>query len=229
VDQSLTKLKRALEDGYVIQRKRNAYRTPPIPKFEDPGYKSFADSMGEYYRQNHNPEDFTMWAIGLEELFSTQGLNFGRFKHIADSESDRGSDSYAKAFKRQLNELDKIVNTPEYFDTYVMLPAHPPIIFEEQKITQGYRFHKFNQSNKHTIPLLSLLWDSRQIETEDGNVLLMGEPVAIKKIYESLGITHDTFDLTVRAINTATFRKGIDLKVRYPKQQVQIVAIQDSM
>lgn len=229
MDQTLRNLKRVLEEGYAIQRKRNAYRTPPIPKADDPGYKSFGDSLGENYRQNDHSEDFTDWTEGLEKLFLIQGLDFGRFKHIVDSESDRESDSFAKAFKRQLNELDKIVNVPNHFNTYVMLPAHPPITFEQRQITQGYHLHKFNQSNKHTIPLLSLLWENRRIETEDGVMLRKGEPVALAKIYKDLNIAHDIFDLTVRAINTATFRKNIDLKVRYPKQQAQLVAIQDSM
>lgn len=229
MEQSLLKLRRALEKGYDIQRKRNAYKTPPIPKAKDPEYKSFSHSMGENYRQNHRPQDFTNWASELDTTFTGLHLNFGRFRHITEANTDSYSDSHAKAFKRQLDELDKIVNDAKYFETYHMLPAHPVINFEGQELSQGYYSHKFNQSNKYVIPLLSLLWKSRQIETEDGRILRAGQPIKLASIYKDLGLNHDNFDLTVRAIHAAAHRKSINLKIRYPKQEVALVATQDSM
>lgn len=229
MDQTLLKLRRVLEKGYEVQRKRNAYRTPHIPKAGDPDYKSFEHSMGEHYRQNHHPQDFTEWTNDLANLFTTYRLNFGRFKHITDSGVDPDTDSYAKAFKRQLDELDKITNDTEHFRTYLLLPAHPEITFEDRRLTQGYQFHNFNQSNPHIVSILTLLWEDRRIENEDGKVLRAGKPAALARIYKDLRLNHDSFDLTVRAIHAATHRKKIDLKIRYPKQQVQLVAIQDSM
>lgn len=229
MEQSLLKLRRALEEGYDIQRKRNAYKTPSIPKAEDPEYKSFSHSMGENYRQNHRPQDFTNWASELDATFTTLRLNFGRFRHMTEANVDPSSDSYAKAFKRQLDELDKIVNDAKYFTTYQMLPAHPKINFEGRELSQGYNSHTFNQSNKYVIPLLSLLWESRQIETEDGRILHAGQPMKLNRIYKDLGLSHDSFDLTVRAIHAATHRKNIDLKIRYPKQEAVLIATQDSM
>ena len=229
MEQSLLKLRRALEEGYAIQRKRNAYKTPHIPKFEDPEYKSFSHSLGEHYRQNHRPLDFTNWASKLDDTFTALRLNFGRFRHITEANVDPSVDSYAKAFKRQLDELDKIVNDPKYFGTYQLLAAHPPINFEGRDLSQGARSHTFNQSNKYVVPLLSLLWGSRRIETEDGQTLQAGRPLKLAKIYKDLGLSHDSFDLTVRAIHAATHRKNIDLKIRYPKQEVVLVATQDSM
>jgi len=215
--------------GYDIQRERNAYKTPPIPKAEDPGYKSFTHSMGENYRQNHRPQDFTDWASELDTTFAALQLNFGRFRHITEANVDPSSDSYTKAFKRQLDELDKIVNDSKYFKTYQMLPAHPVINLEGRELSQGYNSHTFNQSNKYVIPLLSLLWENRQIETEDGQILRAGQPMKLARIYKELGLNHDNFELTVRAIHAATHRKSIDLKIRYPKQKVVLVATQDSM
>lgn len=229
MEQTLIKLRRALEEGYDIQRKRNAYRTPAIPKAGDPDYKSFEHSMGEHYRQNHRPQDFTEWTDNLAALFSTARLNFGRFKHIVDSGVDLDTDSYAKAFKRQLDELDKIANDTDYLKTYVLLPSHPEVTFEGHRLVQGYQFHNFNQSNPHTISLLTVLWEDRKIENEDGKVLRTGKTTPLAQIYKNLNLNHNSFDLTVRAIHAAALRKKIDLKIRYPKQQVQLVVIQDSM
>lgn len=229
MEQSLLKLRRALEKGYDIQRKRNAYKTPSIPKAEDPDYKSFGHSVAENHRQNHRPQDFTEWASELDATFTALRLNFGRFRHLTEADIDPSSDSHAKAFKRHLNELDKIVNEPKHFATYQMLPAHPPIILEGRELSQGYHSHIFNQSNKNIIPLISFLWEHRRIETEDGQILHAGQPTTLPRIYKDLGLNHDSFDLTARAIHAAAHRKNIDLKIRYPKQQVILVATQDSM
>lgn len=229
MEQSLLKLRRALEKGYDIQRKRNAYKTPSIPKAEDPDYKSFGHSISENHRQNYKPQDFTNWASELDVTFSELKLNFGRFRHLTESDVDPSLDSYAKAFKRQLNELDKIVNEPKHFATYQMLPAYPPVTLEGRELSQGYYSHTFNRSNKHIVPLISFLWERRRIETENGKLLQEGQPTTLARIYKELGLNHDSFDLTVRAIHAAAHRKNIELKIRYPKQQVILVATQDSM
>jgi hypothetical protein len=179
MEQSLLKLRRALEEGYDIQRKRNAYTTPSIPKAEDPEYKSFSHSLAEDYRQNQRTHDFTDWASRVDDIFTELRLNFGRFRHMTEANVDPSSDSYAKAFKRQLDELDKIVYDPEYFKTYQLLPDHPPIIFEGRELSQGYHSHTFNQSNKYVVPLLSLLWENRRIETEAGQILQTGQPLKL--------------------------------------------------
>lgn len=185
--------------------------------------------MGEEFRQNSQPQDFTNWTDKLEELFSINHLNFGRFRHRTESGIEPDSDSYAKAFKRQLSELDKITNNSEYFSTYLLLPTHPAITFEDRRITQGYHFHVFNQSNPYTATLLALLWKHRKIETEDGRQLRAGKPIPLIQIYKELNLTHERFDLTVRAIHAATHRKDIDLKIKYPEHHALLVLVQDSV
>lgn len=229
MEQTLARLRRVLEDGYRLQNKRNLYRTPNIPTTEDPDYKSFSHSMGEHIRQNINPSDFTNWATELEQTFADENLNFGRFRHRTESHTEKNRDSHAKSFKRQLDELDKIVNDPSYFRSYILSSSHPAITFDGDEVRKSAAVHKFNQSNPRTLALFCLLWDSRRIITPDGRELVAGDTTELQEIYAATGLQHDSFENAVRAIHRAMKYKDIGLKIKYPKQKVLMIVIQDSM
>lgn len=229
MEQTIAKLRRVLEDGYRIQSQRNIYRTPNIPTTEDPDYKSFSHSMGEHIRQNINPSDFTNWTAELEQTFIDENLNFGRFRHRTESHTERGRDSHAKSFKRRLDELDKIVNDLDHFKPYVLSSNHHIITFDGDEVRKGAMVHRFNQSNPKTLALFRQLWDDRRIVTPDGKELVAGSPIDLQEIYPITGLQHDSFEDSVRAIHRAMKNKGIDLKIRYPKQKLIMIVTQDSM
>jgi len=229
MDQTLVKLRRVLEEGYRLQSKRNIYQTPSIPTTEDPDYKSFGHSMGEHIRQNINPSDFTNWTTELEQVFTDENLSFGRFRHHTESHIEKNRDSHAKSFKRQLDELDKIVNDSSYSKPYILSSTHPAVTFDGDEVRKAAAVHRFNQSNPRTLALFRMLWNNRRVVTPEGNELVAGDTTELEEIYTTIGLQHDSFENTVRAIHRVMNYKDIDLKIKYPKQKVVMVVTQDSV
>lgn len=227
MNQTNLELRRVLEEGYQLQYKWKAYRSPFIPKVEDPEFHSFGQSMAEHLRQNGLPkDDLIVWAQKLEETFADQRLNFGRFKHITESNSDSERDSLTKIFKRQLDELDKILNIPGHIDSYRLILSYPEVQFENKTISQGYGKHSFR--DPLYIALINNLWEKREIKNMKGEILKNGKPISRRELFERLKIDQQRFTDIVRGIHVEMKRKSINLKIKYPNK-VLIVVKQDSM
>jgi len=215
VQQNLRKL---LEAGYDVQEKSGVYRTPKIESFD------------EFVRQGWGVNKYNAWVNSIKRLFHDARLDFRRFKSKTESnDSIKDTNSPAAKFKRQLAELDLIVNDGNYFETYKLAPSHPEIKFKDSIISQGYASHRFN-AEQHT-RLIYLLWESRRIIDSKENILVEEKPVAREIVYKNLKIDHERFKDIVRGIKTEMKRKSIELDVKYPRgtQNVFIVIVQDSV
>lgn len=220
-------LRKILEDGYELQEKRNAYNTPPIPRNDDPAYKSQRESFNEAVRQNWGQNEYENWAFDLSEAFKAEKLNFRRFRHRTEASNEpRKNISNAAYLKKMLDELDLIVNDTKYFDTYTLVPKHPAVIFDEGVLSQGYNEHPFRDDKYRQ--LLEMLWEGRRILDENDNVLKNERPTSKEKIYKELNIDHERFKDIVRGIHAEMKRKSIDLKVKFPKDAF-ILVVQDSV
>ena len=221
-----TRLKNTLNSGLSLIDRRNLYQTPEIPKGNEPGYRSFAHSIGEHAHQNGAPQDFDGITNSIVKIFKEERLNYERFLLKTSPPNDNLRDSAAKQLKRQINELDRIVYEPKYIDSYVRKNVEYPIEYAESAIHQGYRKHKFRDPIHARV--VEILWGNRKIITGDGIVLSEGKPMRRDEMLQNLNIDWGRFTDIVRAIHGSMKRKEILLRIAYP-DDIQVIATQEFM
>lgn len=224
--QTILSLRRILEAGYELQEKRAVYRTPHIPKNNDPLFKSSKESFGEYVRQNWGENQYRDWDSSLQEQFTNADLNYQRFRSKTESNDHDKHESNAVKLKKRLSELDQIVNDPAYFDGYTLSPTNPVITYEAGVISQGYSSHRFR--DQIYANLLSLLWQHREIRNNKGEVTKAGKPFSRQRLLKQLNIDNERFKDIVRSVHIEMRRKSIGLKIKYPKD-VLIAVTQDNV
>lgn len=212
------KLKVLLESGYAIIEKRNLYQTPRIPRYWE---KDFDARDRNFYRALHQKAhrgDFFQWENQLKALFEENNLSWGRFRRKTE-DFDEKIDNYSEAaiFKRKIDELDKIVNSNSIFEEYLLPPNYPQVEFVNGELMQGMKTHSFYE--EQAASLIGLLWDGRRIVNPKGDVLKEGKSLEREKLLSALKISNTRFMTIVRNIHTMAHRKGINIKVKFPKGQ----------
>lgn len=228
-DTTIQKLHLYLENGYKLQAKFHIYETSYIPKNNEIGFNPNT-AWNEFVKQGYRADKYKRWMNLINSVFYEAGLDINRFKNKTLSVDPKSESTFPAAlFKRQLAELDKIVNDPKYYGSYKLTETYPRIYFKDDTIGDSKSEHRF--TSDIALRLIELLWDGARIVNQHDEILQSEKPIDRSTIYESLNINHSRFVDIVRTIHTGAKRKSIKLDIKFPKksQDVFIVLTQDFM
>lgn len=211
-------LKLVLEEGYTLIEKRNLFKTPRIPRNWESDFKPTDNNFNRALHQKAYRGDFFEWEKALKDVFDEANLSWARFRRKTE-DIDEKTDNYSEAatFKRKVDELDRIVNSKKAYEEYVLPRGYPPVEFVNGELLQGLKGHAFYEEQA-TI-LIDMLWNGRQITEPSGKVLKVAKPVERDEVLSALRIENSRLMTIVRNIHTMAHRKGISLKIKYPKGQ----------
>ncbi len=219
-------LRQLLENGYEMQNQLGAHKVFRVPRGDELGVNK--NSFRDYLRQGAGGMTiYSDFSASIGEFFDEFGLSIARFKNKTQSiDPTIDADSPAALLGRQLAELDRIVNDPTYFETYVVPGTHSVIRYDNGILSQGHQEHKFRDPQYKK--LIELLWSTRTIVSPKGAILDEGRSTPRIKVRAELNVNHQRFKDIVRGIEQSLDRKNIALCIKYPKD-VQLIVTQDSM
>lgn len=216
----IDELKMLVEDGYSIADQRGLVGLKKkIYRSNERGFDSKDNNFGHMAAQSAFENQYEKWFSEATKTLKSHGLQASKFRIVADTfDPEKESNLPAQRFIRRLKTLEKLIEDEIYRKQFISSQHLPEVRFIKGLLTQGENEHR---PENDISELISLCWSNRGIRPYRNAEIFSRKPKPITRAFlqERLSISHERMVGLSSAINSIRKHKGIEIWLRYPKDE----------